>query len=158
MGRQSLLNKIGYLDEQIQAADWDFYLTLRKREQEIGDVHRCMVVGGAFVHHFIRATIKGKPRPFGCTHPRRMIDEKWSKAEQVRLWYKPEDIQRVRESELTRNIHRRLKKIFKTVTVEINRLLSWRWLLVSPSQIVERYRRQFDKLGGRSVPQGGIQP
>jgi hypothetical protein len=87
-----------------------------------------------------------------------MIDEKWSKAEQVRLWYKPEDIQRVRESELTRNIHRRLKKIFKTVTVEINRLLSWRWLLVSPSQIVERYRRQFDKLGGRSVPQGGIQP
>jgi glycosyltransferase involved in cell wall biosynthesis len=32
------------------------------------------------------------------------------------------------------------------------------WLLVSPSRIVERYRRQFDKLGGRSVPQGGIQP
>jgi len=87
-----------------------------------------------------------------------MIDEKWGKAEQVRLWYKPEDIQRVRESELTRNIHRKLKKIFKTVTVEINRLLSWRWLLVSPSQIVERYRRQFDKLGGRSVPQGGTQP
>jgi len=87
-----------------------------------------------------------------------MIDEKWSKAEQVRLWYKSEDIQRVSESELTRIIHRRLKKIFKTVTVEINRLLSWRWLLVSPSQIVERYHRQFDELGGRSVPQGGVQP
>jgi GT2 family glycosyltransferase len=32
-----------------------------------------------------------------------------------------------------------------------------RWLLVSPSQIVERCRRQFDELGGRSVPQGGVQ-
>ena len=31
-----------------------------------------------------------------------------------------------------------------------------RWLLVSPSQIVERCRRQFDDLGGRSVPQGGV--
>lgn len=158
MGRQSLLNKIGYLDEQIQNADWDFYLTLRKREQEIGDVRRCMVVGGSFVHHFIRATIKGKPRPFGCYHPRRMIDEKWGKAEQVRLWYKPEYIQRVSESDLTLIAHHRLKKIFKTVTVEIRRLLSWRWLLVSPSRIVGLYRRQFDELGGRSVPQGRVQP
>ena len=32
-----------------------------------------------------------------------------------------------------------------------------RWLLVSLSQIVERCRRQFDDLGGRSVPQGGVQ-
>lgn len=158
MGRQSLLNKIGYLDEQIQAADWDFYLTIRKREQEIGDVHRCMVVGGSVVHHFIRATSKGKPRPFGCTHPRRMIDEKWSKAEQVRLWYKPEDIQRVSKSELTLVMYRRLKKIFKPVTVEINRLLSWRWLLVRHSRIVGLYRRKFDELGGRPVPQGGVQP
>jgi glycosyltransferase involved in cell wall biosynthesis len=31
-----------------------------------------------------------------------------------------------------------------------------RCLLVSPSQIVERCRRQFDDLGGRSVPQGGV--
>ena len=87
-----------------------------------------------------------------------MIDEKWSKAEQVRLWYKPEDIQRVSESELTLVTHRRLKKLFKTVTVEINRLLSWRWLLVRHSRIVGLYRRQFDELGGRSVPQDGVQP
>ena len=33
-----------------------------------------------------------------------------------------------------------------------------RWLLVSPSQIVERYRRKSDELGGRSVTQGGVQP
>ncbi len=33
-----------------------------------------------------------------------------------------------------------------------------RWLLVSPSQIVERCRRQFDELRGRPVPQGGVQP
>ena len=33
-----------------------------------------------------------------------------------------------------------------------------RWLLVSPSQILERFHRQFDELGGWSVPQGGVQP
>lgn len=33
-----------------------------------------------------------------------------------------------------------------------------RWLLVSPSQIVERCRRQFDELRGRPVPQDGVQP
>jgi len=32
------------------------------------------------------------------------------------------------------------------------------WLLVRPSRLVERYRRQFDALGGWSLPQGGVQP
>ena len=32
------------------------------------------------------------------------------------------------------------------------------WLLVSLSRTVERYHRQFDELGGRPVPQGGVQP
>jgi glycosyltransferase involved in cell wall biosynthesis len=32
------------------------------------------------------------------------------------------------------------------------------WLLVSPSRLVERYRRQFDVLGCRSLPQYGVQP
>jgi hypothetical protein len=34
-----------------------------------------------------------------------------------------------------------------------------KWLLlVSPSRIVGRYRRQFDALGGGFVPQGGVEP
>ena len=32
------------------------------------------------------------------------------------------------------------------------------WLLVRPSRIVERHLRPFDELGGRPVPQGGVQP
>jgi glycosyltransferase involved in cell wall biosynthesis len=33
-----------------------------------------------------------------------------------------------------------------------------RCLLVRHSRIVAQYCRQFDKLGGRSLPQGGVQP
>ncbi|HEY6260064.1 MAG TPA: glycosyltransferase [Nitrospiraceae bacterium] len=149
MVRRSLIDRIGYLDEQVQAADWDIYLTLRKREQEIGDVHRCMVVGGSFVHHFMRATVKGKPRPFGCTHPRRSIDEKWSKDEQVRFWYRPQDIQSVGEPRPRQGIHRRVTNTFKKFVVEIDRILSWRWLTVKPSAIVDIYRQKFATLGTR---------
>ena len=38
MIRRSTLEKIGFLDERVQAADWDLYYTLRKREDELGDV------------------------------------------------------------------------------------------------------------------------
>ncbi len=33
-----------------------------------------------------------------------------------------------------------------------------RWLLVSLSQILERYRRQFGESGCRPIPHGGVQP
>ena len=52
MIRRSAYDALGGLDERIQSADWDLYYTLRKREQVIGDVKRCMVVGASFVHHF----------------------------------------------------------------------------------------------------------
>ena len=151
MMRRSLINKIGHLDEHIQAADWDFYLTLRKREQEVGDVRRCMVVGGSFVHHFMRATLKGKPRPFGCAHPRYLVDEKWSRDEQVKLWFKPEDIQPVSEPGLSPRSQLRLTKVLKKLSVEISRLLSWRWLLVNPSSIVDTYKHKFETLAARSA-------
>ena len=45
MVRRSTYDALGGLDERIQSADWDLYYTLRKREQVVGDVKRCMVVG-----------------------------------------------------------------------------------------------------------------
>ena len=89
MIRRSTYEVLGGLDERVQSADWDLYYTLRKREQVVGDVKRCMVVGASFVHHFIRATIKSKREPFACTHERWTIDQKWSQAEQAELWCKP---------------------------------------------------------------------
>ena len=150
MVRRSLIDKIGYLDEHVQASDWDIYLTLRKREQEVGDVHRCMVVGGSFVHHFMRATLKAKPRPFGCTHLRRSIDEKWRRDEQVRFWYRPQDIQSIGELKPRQGIHRRVIKTFKKFATEIDRLFSWRWLTVKPSAIVDIYKQKLVTLGARS--------
>jgi len=39
--------------------NWDIYLRIKKREEEIGDVHRVMTVCWSYMHHFIRATKVG---------------------------------------------------------------------------------------------------
>ena len=142
--RRDLFEKIGLLDERIQAADWDLYYTLRKRENEVGDVSRCMIVGGSYVHHFMRATVKGKPEPFVCTHPRLSIDEKWPREEQVRLWCKPEEFLAPRSATSMMAIIRgRLGKLMRKLVREVDRAIAWRWLLVNPDQIVKIYRRKF---------------
>ncbi len=138
--------RIGLLDERIQAADWDLYYTLRKREAEVGDLRRCMVVGGVFVHHFIRATVKSKPEPFGCTHPNLSIDQKWDRTEQARLWCKPEDFS-AEPSFLSRLVKKPVVRPLQKLGREFDRTLAWRWLWVSPERIVNLYRRQFELLG-----------
>ncbi len=143
---------IGRLDERIQAADWDLYYTLRKREEVQKDLRRCMVVGGVFVHHFIRATMKGKREPFACAHPSMSIDEKWSKAEQAELWCKPEEFAEEART-VGRVVQRRLGGPIKKIGREIDRLFSWRWLLVSPQRIVELHREQF-QIAARLSPLG----
>jgi len=90
--KRSVLEKIGFLDERIQAADWDIYLNIRKRAEELGDVHRVMTVCWAYVHHFIRTTLKSKPEPFACTHPKLTLEEKWGKEEIKRLWAFPKEV------------------------------------------------------------------
>jgi len=148
MAKRTMFEKIGLLDERVQAADFDLYYTLRKREDEVGDVRRCMIIGGCYVHHFMRVTAKGKREPFVCTHPRVSIDEKWSREEQARLWYKPEDFhQCISGPSSARMLQSRLRKIFKKLVREIDRALAWRWLLVSPDQIVNIYRRKFVSMG-----------
>jgi len=84
--KRSVLEKIGLLDERIQSADWDIYLRIKKRAEEIGDVHRVMTICWSYVHHFIRTTLKSNPAPFACTHSRYDLQEKWDKETIRRLW------------------------------------------------------------------------
>ncbi|MDH4187726.1 MAG: glycosyltransferase, partial [Nitrospira sp.] len=127
MLRRSAYEALGGLDERIQAADWDLYYTLRRRERLVGDMKRCMVVGDSFVHHFIRATVKSKREPFACTHERWMIDRKWSQAEQAELWYKPAEF--AAESvgqQLVRHVVKPVRKLVQ----EVDRATAWRRLWV----------------------------
>jgi len=147
MIRRSAYDACGGLDERIQSADWDLYYTLRKREQVIGDMKRCMVVGASFVHHFIRATIKSKREPFACTHERWTIDRKWSQTEQAELWCKPEEFS---ASPFGQRLARRVVKPVKKLVQELDRASAWRRLWVSPDRVVGQYRRQFERAVARS--------
>ena len=150
MMRRAAYDKIGGLDERVQAADWDLYYTLRKREQEVGDVKRVKVLGATFVHHFIRATIKSKREPFACTHERWLIDNKWSRAEQARLWCKPEEF--LPQSQWGGPLHRHVVKPFKKLLLELDRATAFRRLWSDPKLILEEYRRQFDRWRRASPP------
>ena len=142
MIRRSIYEALGGLDERIQAADWDLYYTVRKREQLIGDVRRCMVVGASFVHHFIRATVKSKPEPFACTHERWTIDRKWSRSEQAELWCKPAEFS---TSSLDQRLARCVLKPVKKMIQEVDRATVWRRLRVDPDRVVGQYRRHFQQ-------------
>ncbi len=84
--KRSAFEKMGFLDERIQSADWDLYLNTKKRALELRDVHRVMTVCWAYVHHFIRTTLKSNPEPFACTHPKLSIEEKWGKEVIQQFW------------------------------------------------------------------------
>jgi hypothetical protein len=91
--KKSVLEKIGLLDERMQSADWDIYLHVKKRAEEIGDLHRVMTVCWAYLHHFIRTTLKSIPEPFACTHPKHSGEEKWDKETVKTLWPFPNEVQ-----------------------------------------------------------------
>jgi GT2 family glycosyltransferase len=142
MIRRSTYEALSGLDERIQSADWDLYYTLRKREQVVGDVKRCMVIGATFVHHFIRATIKSKREPFACTHERWTIDRKWSHAEQAELWCKPAEFS---TASFGQRLARKMVKPVKKMVQELDRATVWRRRWVSPDRVVAQYRREFQQ-------------
>jgi GT2 family glycosyltransferase len=148
MMRRSLIDRIGYLDERLQAADWDLYFTLRKREEEKRDVRRYMMVGGAYVHHFVRATMKGRREPFACTHPRLSIDEKWTSDEQTRLTFRSNAGQTSSRSAARAKV-RQGKKLLSKVVRYVDGVFAWRWLLQSPERILGLYRHKFQTLAPR---------
>lgn len=145
MIRRSVYDKIGGLDERVQAADWDLYYTLKKRELEVGDVTRCMVLGAVFVHHFIRATMRSKREPFACTHDRWVIDRKWDRSEQAALWCKPQEF--VADRSLLTTVKARILRPIKKLWQEVDRATVFRRRWASPERIVETYRQKFKTLG-----------
>ena len=148
--RSSLLDKVSLLDERIQAADWDMYLTIRKREQECGDVRRIMMVGGVYVHHFIRATVKGRPAQFSCLHPRISIDDKWDFETKKQLWFDPREIEPIRKDPATVSWQQKLlgikKKASSKVSGLVHKQLSSLSSIRDPNQIVSLYRSKFSEL------------
>jgi GT2 family glycosyltransferase len=149
--RRSLLDKIGLLDERIQASDWDMYLTIRRREQEYGDVRRFMMVGGVYVHHFIRATVKGKPAQFSCRHPRISLDEKWDYETKKKLWFDPREIEPAGPGpSWQRRVSRLSQKASKKVSGLLYKNLGPFWSINDPNQVVQLYRKKFSELASIS--------
>ena len=153
--RRSLVEKIGLLDERIQASDWDMYLTIRKREKECGDVRRCMMVGGVYVHHFIRATVKGKPAQFSCLHPRISIDQKWDFETKKQLWFDPREIEPAGEDCATswqQRLRRSSQKTFRKVSGFFSPLRDHLSSPHDPKQLVRLYQKKFSELANVADP------
>jgi GT2 family glycosyltransferase len=151
--RRSLVDKIGLLDERIQASDWDMYLTIRKREKEYGDVRRCMVVGEVYVHHFIRATVKGRPAQFSCLHPRISLDDKWDVETKRQLWFDPLEIEPA-HGDAPRSWQTKLRRLGQKASNRASGLFRQNLGDLSsfsnPEKVVSLYRKKFAELGNNS--------
>ncbi len=77
--RKSAIAKVGLWDERIQAADFDLYIRLKKRNIEVGDVQPLHIALGVFNHHFIRLTVQSKPALFEDRDKIIQPEEKWGK-------------------------------------------------------------------------------
>jgi glycosyltransferase involved in cell wall biosynthesis len=93
MGHCHLLKRetfegLGGLDPRIQSADWDLFLTIEKMGRTGAFEKSPIILGGSFVHHFIRLTDSHVKRTSPvCTHlPHLRLEEKWKKKEIRDLW------------------------------------------------------------------------
>jgi hypothetical protein len=75
--KRSALEKIGFWDERINAADFDLYFRSKKRSLEVGDIKPIQIALGAFNHHFIKVTLKSAPPPFKDQSRLISLEEKW---------------------------------------------------------------------------------
>lgn len=57
---RNALNKTGLWDENIQAADFDFYLRTKKRSLAEGDIKPIHILLGVYFHHYGRLTLNRK--------------------------------------------------------------------------------------------------
>ena len=73
------IEKIGLWDERIQGADFDIFLTVKKRSIEVKDVKPMHLILGVYLHHYIRLTAKRKRPPFTDRDNLVTIEEKWGK-------------------------------------------------------------------------------
>jgi GT2 family glycosyltransferase len=82
---KSAIDKIGLWDPRIQGADFDLYLRTKQRSLEHGDIKPCHIALDVFVNHYIRLTLKSKPKPFTDRYNlMTTLEEKWgSKANEL---------------------------------------------------------------------------
>ena len=86
--KRETFEKLGGLDPRIQSADWDLFLTVEKMRGTGAFEMSPIILGGSYVHHFIRLTDSHVKRiPPVCTHlPHLKLEEKWMKKEIQDLW------------------------------------------------------------------------
>lgn len=75
--KRAALNKIGFWDERVQAADFDLFLRTMERYQHYGDIKPIHVCLDSFVHHYIKLTNKSKPPIFVDSKNLISLQEKW---------------------------------------------------------------------------------
>jgi hypothetical protein len=75
--KRSALEKVGYWDERIYAADFDLYFRSKKRSAEAGDIKPVHTALGVFNHHFIRVTLHGARPVFKDQSRLIALEEKW---------------------------------------------------------------------------------
>ena len=77
---RNALDKTGIWDERIEAADFDFYLRTKKRNQAFGDIKPIHILLGVYFHHYGRLTFKGM-RHYPFVDKMNIItpEEKWGK-------------------------------------------------------------------------------
>jgi hypothetical protein len=82
--KKSVFERLGGWDERIGASDWDLYFTLKQRWHEHGDIKPWQTVCEAYVHHFIRVTVRGSYPPYTWKQPPLQFDDKWSAEQRER--------------------------------------------------------------------------
>ena len=116
--KRETFERLGGLDPRIQSADWDLFLTVERMKREGIYEKSPMILGGSYVHHFIRLTDASVKRvPPVCTHPPHMtLEEKWEKREIQELWpFKdqvPDGTKNIRKT-----IRKRIVKICTALTL-----------------------------------------
>ncbi|RQO29900.1 glycosyl transferase [Taibaiella sp. KBW10] len=84
MMTRNALDKVGVWDETQQAADFDVFMRVKKRSIEHQDIKPCQIALGAYIHHYVRMTLKygsHKPVPFADIENLRSISQKWTPEE-----------------------------------------------------------------------------
>ncbi len=75
------LEKIGWWDESQQGADFDLYARVLQRHLSVGDIQPLCIIGGIYIHHYGKLTIKAhrKSTLFADHRNLSSMDVKWGK-------------------------------------------------------------------------------
>lgn len=83
--KRTAVEKIGFWDEKIYAADFDIYCRTKERNIEYADILPIQIALGIYFHHYQRLTLKSKPIPFKDFGNIISLEEKWNGKEQKYL-------------------------------------------------------------------------